>query len=232
MKFGWIAEAPFGYATEDGRATGCDVELAYHAFAKLGERFEPVETEFAELLPGLRDGRWDVTVGMFITPERASRAAFTMPIWALRDGLLISKEDVGKIDGYGSLARLGGKLAVLHGQVQRQTALRLGIAEDALVNLRDYDEAAEAVAAGRVRAYASVERAHREHLARNPGTTLACVAVPTSEKPAEPGAFACRSREIAQRLDDILHAFLGTPEHSAMLAAFGFSADEIAARTS
>jgi polar amino acid transport system substrate-binding protein len=232
MKFAWIAEPPFGYAAADGGATGCDVELARHALVKLGERFEPVETEFAELLPGLQDGRWDVSVGMFITPERAARAAFTTPIWALRDGLLIAKDDVGRIDGYRSLARLDGKLAVLHGQVQRQTALRLGIAEDALVTLRDYDEAAEAVTAGRVTAYASVERAHREHVARNPGTALACVAVPTSEKPAEPGAFACRSREIADRLDDVLRAFLGTPEHSAMLASFGFSADEIAARTS
>jgi polar amino acid transport system substrate-binding protein len=232
MRFAWIAEPPFGFAARDGRISGCDIELARHVFQRLGETFEPVETEFAELLPGLQDGRWDATVGMFITPERATRAVFTMPIWGLRDGLLVRADDVGRIDGYRSLAELGGQLAVLQGQVQRQTALRLGIAEDALVTLHDYQEAAEAVAAGKVSAYASVERAHREHIARNPGTRLSCVPVPASEKPAEPGAFACRSRDVADRMDKILREFLGTPEHAALLASFGFSPGEIAASTS
>lgn len=232
MRFAWIAEPPFGFAARDGRVSGCDVELARHVFQQLGETFEPVETEFAELLSGLRDGRWVASVGMFITPERAEHAVFTVPIWGLRDGLLVRADDVGRVDGYRSFARLGGKLAVLQGQVQRQTALQLGIKEDALVTLHDYEQAAEAVAAGAVRAYASVERAHREHIARNPGTSLACVPVPVSEKAAEPGAFACSSRDVADRLDNVLREFLGTPEHSALLASFGFSADEIAARTS
>ena len=230
MKFAWIAEPPFNYL-ENGRVTGCDVELARHVFSRLDETFEPVETEFAQLLTGLEDGRWDLTTGMFITPERSARAAFTLPIWALRDGLLVSESDAGLIDGYRSLARLGGKLAVLHGQVQRQTALGLGIDEEAIVTFHDYSEAAQAVAAGRVRAYASVERAHREHIARHPGSGLACVAVPTSEKPAEPGAFACRAPETRDRLDNALRDFLGTEAHTKLLASSGFAPEEIATRT-
>jgi polar amino acid transport system substrate-binding protein len=229
MRFAWIAEPPLGFAAADGDVSGCDVALARRVFARIGETFEPVETDFAELLDGLQGGRWEVTVGMFITAERAARAAFTVPIWALRDGLLVAEKDVGLIDGYGSLARRGGKLAVLHGQVQHQTALRLGIAADAIVVLGDYDEAAAAVSAGKVRAYASVERAHREHIARNPGSALACVQVPASEKSAEPGAFACGSRDTANRMDAVLRDFLGTPEHAELLASFSLSIDEIAA---
>jgi polar amino acid transport system substrate-binding protein len=228
MKFAWIAEPPFGYAGEDGRPTGCDVALARHVFEALGETFEPAETEFAELLDGLGDGRWDVTVGMFITPARAARAAFTRPIWALRDGLLVAARDVGLIDGYRSLVRIGGKLAVLHGQVQHHTALGLGVAEDQIVVLGDYAEAAAAVLAGKARAYASVERAHRAHIARHPGSPLACVSVPASEKPAEPGAFACRNQDLAARVDKVLRYFLGSPEHSGLLASFGVSVEEIA----
>jgi polar amino acid transport system substrate-binding protein len=225
MKFAWIAEPPFGFVAPDGSVSGCDVALARHVFTS--EPFEPVETEFGELLGGLQDGRWEVTVGMFITPQRAARAAFTRPIWALRDGLLVAERDVGVIDGYRRLARLGGKLAVLSGQVQHQTALGLGLAEDAIVVLGDYAEAAAAVSAGVVRAYASVERAHREHIARNPGTGLACVPVPESEKRAEPGAFACRSRETAARMDKVLRDFLGTAEHAELLESFGLSIEEI-----
>src|SRR5262249_16900926 len=141
----------------------------------------------------------------------------------------VRTEHASRIDGYRSLARLGGRLAVLHGQIQRQTALGLGIPEDALVTLRDYEEAAQAVARGEVMAYSRVERAQREHVGSNRGTALACVAVPVAEKPAEPGAFACGNRETANRLDAALRAFLGTPRHTALLASFGFSPEEIAA---
>lgn len=227
MRFAWIAEPPFGYA-ENGRVTGCDVELARRVFAAIGEELEPVETQFAALLDGLEDGRWDVTVGMFVTAERAARAAFTRPIWGLRDGLLVRAEDAGRIDGYRSLARSSGRLAVLEGQVQRQTALALGIAEDDILVLHEYAEAARAVAEGRVAAYASVERAHREHLGRHGGAGLDCVAVSAAEKPAAAGAFACRSAETRDRLDRVLHAYLGSAEHHALLATFGLSADEVA----
>jgi len=226
MRFAWIAEPPFGYR-EDGVATGCDVELARHVFAAIGEQFEPIETEFAEMLPGLQDGRWYVATGMFVTPERARRAAFTQPIWGLRDGLLVAERDANLIDGYRSLARLGGKLAVLEGQVQRETALRLGVPEKAVVIFQDYREAAQAVAEGAVRAYASVERAHRTHLAGHPSSGLACIGVPVAEKPAEPGAFACRDAAIRDPLDGALGAFLGSDEHAALMARFGLGRDEM-----
>jgi len=206
MRFAWIAEPPFGYR-EDGVATGCDVELARHVFAAIGEQFEPIETEFAEMLPGLQDGRWDVATGMFVT--------------------LVAERDAGSIDGYRSLARLGGKLAVLEGQVQRETALRLGVPEKAVVIFQDYREAAQAVAEGAVRAYASVERAHRTHLAGHPSSGLACIAVPVAEKPAEPGAFACRDAAIRDPLDGALGAFLGSDEHAALMARFGLGRDEM-----
>lgn len=149
MKFAWIAEPPFNYQ-EGGRLTGSDVELARYIFAGIGESFEPVETSFSELLPGLEDGRWDVTTGMFATRERAEGAFFTLPIWALRDGLLVRESNRNRIVGYRSLAALGGKLAVLAGQIQEQTALSLGLGADTVVIFQDYDEAAQAVADGAV----------------------------------------------------------------------------------
>jgi len=58
MKFAYLIEPPFNYVDAAGRVTGCDVELARYVFAEIGiTDFEPVETEFAELLPGVVDGR-------------------------------------------------------------------------------------------------------------------------------------------------------------------------------
>lgn len=133
MRFAWIAEPPFTFVGANG-LIGCDVELARLAFAELGEAFEPVETEFAQLLDGLGDGRWDLTAGMFITQERAKRASFanrsgrcatdcsslnTMPVPSV----------ASSIGGYLSLAQRGGKLAVLEGQIQHRTALSLGVGQ-------------------------------------------------------------------------------------------------------
>lgn len=222
MRFAWIEEPPFNFR-DGGRVTGCDVELARLATSRLGEDFVPIETTFAELLDGLEDDRWDVATGMFVTPRRAARASFTRPIWSLRDGLLVARRDAGAIDGYGSLARSGAKLAVLNEQVQIATALGLGIEQAQLVRFDRYEDAAAAVEDGSVAAYASVERAHLAHLAAHPEAGLACVPVPAREKAAEPGAFACRSQALRDRIDAALAHIIGGAEHVAMLASFGMA---------
>ncbi|MEM9498986.1 MAG: transporter substrate-binding domain-containing protein, partial [Pseudomonadota bacterium] len=86
MKFAYLIEPPFNYVDASGRVTGCDVELAKYVFSEIGiAGFEPVETEFAELLPGVRDGKWRMTTGLFGTDERRKNALFSRPIWALPD---------------------------------------------------------------------------------------------------------------------------------------------------
>ena len=58
MKFAYLIEPPFNYRDDDGMVTGCDVELARHVVAAMGiSSFEPVETEFSDLLPGVAAGR-------------------------------------------------------------------------------------------------------------------------------------------------------------------------------
>ena len=58
MKFAYLIEPPFNYREESGKIKGHDIDLAKHIFEQLGEGFEPVETEFAKLIPGLAAGNW------------------------------------------------------------------------------------------------------------------------------------------------------------------------------
>jgi hypothetical protein len=54
MKFAYLIEPPFNHEKQDGSVPGCDVELARVVYDAIGAGpFEQVETEFAELLPGL-----------------------------------------------------------------------------------------------------------------------------------------------------------------------------------
>ena len=50
MLFAFLEEPPFCFTDAAGAVRGCDVELASAVCDRLGLPFEPVETEFANLL--------------------------------------------------------------------------------------------------------------------------------------------------------------------------------------
>lgn len=167
-----------------------------------------------------------MTTGMFVTPERAGRATFCQPVWALPDGLLVAGGNPLSIAGYNSLARDASlRLGVVQDQMQHRTALDLGVPEARIRVFANYPEAAAAVAGGAVDAYASVAMAHAGYLAEHPASALSVVDVPASEKAAAPGAFAVETSETAFRdaVDTVLADFLGSPEHRGLMARFGFT---------
>lgn len=227
LRFAYLIEAPFCWRLPNGEVTGCDVEVARHVARSLGiASFVPVETTFAELLPGLDDGRWHMTTGMFVTPERARRAVFCRPVWALPDGLLVAGGNPHGIGGYRSLASDPAlRLGVVQDQIQHATALELGVPDTRIRIFASYAEAAAAVTDGRIDAYASVAMAHAGHLAEHAGCGLSVVDVPSSEKPAAGGAFAVAltAGRLRDAVDAVLASFLGSPEHRALMVRFGFS---------
>ena len=227
LKFAYLIEPPFCYRTADGRVTGCDVEVARHVLKTIGAGpFAPVETEFAELIPGLLDGRWTMTTGLFVTEERRRDVDFSRPVWALGDGLLIRDGNPDGIQGYRSLAGAPAlTLAVISDQVQHLTALSHGVPDARITQFDTYEDAAQAVLTGAADAYASVARAHRGYLEQHRDLPLAVVDVPTTEKPPEFGAFAFAKPDIALRdaVDGILETYLGSAAHRTLVKEFGFS---------
>jgi polar amino acid transport system substrate-binding protein len=231
LVFAYLQEPPFCFRDDDDVARGCDVDLAQVLLAMAGGgAFQPVEAEFTQLLPGLLDKRWMMTTGLFATDERRSRVDFSRPIWALHDGLLVRATNARDVAGYGSLAfDSSAVLAVIVDQVQHSTALRLGVPTDRIRLFRTQDEAAKAVAAGHVAAYASVAAAHRGYLASHPDGDLAVVDVPIDEQPPAFGAFAFakESSSLRDAIDEALSSFLGSPEHRALVSRYGFTAAEV-----
>jgi polar amino acid transport system substrate-binding protein len=231
VKFAYLIEPPFNYLTVDGTVTGCDVELARYVFSQMGvASFEPVETEFAELIPGVMQGRWRMTTGLFATDERRQAVAFTRPIWALADGLLVGRGNASNLSGYASVAdNAACTLAVVRDQYQHRSALEFGVPEERILIFETYGEAAAAVRDGRAGAYASVARAHAGFIERNPEWDLDVVAVPDSEKQPAFGAFAVGKTddEFRRAVDTVLDRFIGSPAHRSMMAEFGFGAEEI-----
>ncbi|TIV95591.1 MAG: transporter substrate-binding domain-containing protein, partial [Mesorhizobium sp.] len=186
--------------------------------------------EFADLLPGVANGRWDMTTGLFISDERRKLVDFTRPIWSLPDGLMVTKDNPLRVEGYRSLARNPSAiLAVISDQIQHQTALQNGVPPERITVLATQAEAAEAVATGTVQAYASVAMAHRGYIARRPDAPLEVIDVPASEKQPAAGAFAlAKSNDVLrQKVDRCLDELLGSPWHRTMMSECGFSGDDI-----
>ena len=231
MKFAYLIEPPFNFSNSHGVITGCDVELARkicHAL-DLGP-FEPVETEFSELLPGLNNNRWQMTTGLFDTPERRRSARFSYPIWALTDGFLLQGGNPLSLCGYRSVAtHPSARLGVIRNQFQHRSAVEFGIPEDRIRIYDTYLQAAAAVSSGEINAYASVARAHAGYTALNPELAFSTLTVPAAEKPAASGSFAFspNDRGLASQVNEFLRKFLGSCEHREMMRGFGFSDAEV-----
>ncbi|MGX8007763.1 transporter substrate-binding domain-containing protein [Mesorhizobium sp. ORM8.1] len=231
MKFAFLQEPPFCFTDAAGRLGGCDAQLAEKICQTLDFKdFSSIETEFVELLPGLREGRWDMTTGLFISEERRKLVDFTRPIWSLPDGLMVAKGNPLELNGYRSLARhRSAVLAVISGQIQHQTALHNGVPPQRIKTFATQAEAAEGVATGHAQAYASVAMAHRGYIAGRPGAPLSLIDVPASENPPAAGAFALAkgNNTLRQRVDRCLGDLLGSAWHREMMEQYGFSDSDI-----
>jgi polar amino acid transport system substrate-binding protein len=231
MRFAFLQEPPFCFTDQAGNVLGCDVELARAVCDELGiADFEPVEAEFAELLPGLIGGRWTMTTGLFVSAEREKIVDFTRPIWALGDGLLVRKGNPRGLSGYQSItADAQATLGVITDQIQHQTAIANGVPRERIALFATQAQAVDAVARGTVDAYASVAMAHRGYLARWLGAPLEVVDVPATEKEPAFGAFALAksNSDLRHRIDRCLADLLGSERHGTMMRRYGFSALEI-----
>lgn len=227
VRFAYIDEPPFCFVAENGAAAGCDVDLARLVLGRLGvETFTPLLVGFGDLIPGLRSGRFAMTTGLFVTPERAVKMSFSRPIWALADGLLVRRDNPGAIADLPSLARhVSATLAVVTGQVQRDRALRAGVSLAAIREYPSQEAASAAVADGSVDAYLTVEMAHRAYLARRGGDNLLVIPVAPGGHDAVPlGAFGFPKQQEGFRdaVNSELAGFLGSGEHRALMSRYGF----------
>ncbi|WP_217570421.1 transporter substrate-binding domain-containing protein [Mesorhizobium sp. GbtcB19] len=231
MKFAYLQEPPFCFTDAAGKLGGCDAVLADKICQMLElEPFSSIETEFVELLPGLVEGRWEMTTGLFISEERSKLVDFTRPIWSLPDGLMVAKANPLDLTGYGSIARHpAAVLAVISGQIQHQTALRNGVPPQRIRIFATQAEAAEAVAAGQADAYASVAMAHRGYVNGRPGALLDVIDVPASERQPAAGAFALAKSNDAlrRRVDQCLGDLLGSVWHRDLMSQHGFSNSDV-----
>src|SRR5438093_3519957 len=152
IRIGFANEAPFGYATPDGKLTGEAPEVAKAVLAKMGiPQVDGVLTEFGSLIPGVKAKRFDIiAAGMFINPKRCKEIAFSEPSYGIGEAILVKKGNPSSIKDLANFANNKNlKLAVMAGAVEGGYAKDAGVDQGQLVVLPDQSSMVAAIEAGR-----------------------------------------------------------------------------------
>lgn len=229
----YIEEPPFGW-TESNQPTGADLDLAEVILRAIGvTHIEHHLTTFSELLPGVEAGRWDMNVPLFVTPERASRVAFSSPVWAIGDGFLVRAGNPKALNSYALLAeRHDARLGIIAGQVQHQSARMSGVSEDQIVIFEQQSDAIAALRSGTIDAYASTAVGNRVVAGRIGGSVLEAVEhdiVENGKQPLPAGAFSFNKNagDLLKAVNEQLRLYLGSPDHRTRMSKFGITRREI-----
>lgn len=236
IRVGFANEAPYGYATADGRLTGEAPEIAKAVLARLGiEEVDGVLTEFGSLIPGLRARRFDIiAAGMFVNPQRCGQVLFSEPTYGIGQAFLVQEGNPKGISTYDDVAANEDvTLAVMAGAVEMGYATDSGVPRDRITTLPDPATGLAAVQAGRADAFALTSLAIGQ-LVENAGEGAGVErAEPFSmiagENTKGHGAFAFRpgDEDLRDAFNAELADFIGSEEHLALVAEFGFTEAEL-----
>lgn len=237
IRVGFANEAPFAYATPEGKLTGEAPEVAKVVLKKLGiPEVDGVLTEFGSLIPGLKAHRFDIiAAGMFITPKRCQQIAFSEPSYGIGEAILVKKGNPHNIVDLASFTKNTKlKLAVMAGAVEGGYAKKAGVGQGQLEILPDQASMLAAVEAGRADGAALTALSIANMAKKGTGVEMT---KPFGEVAGESvtghGGFGFRKedKDLVTAFNKELKAFIGTPEHIALVTPFGFGKDYLPTKT-
>lgn len=237
IRIGFANEAPFGYATPDGKLTGEAPEVAKAVLKKMGiDEVDGVLTEFGSLIPGLKAGRFDIiAAGMFINPQRCKEINFSEPSYGIGQAMLVKEGNPHGITDYSSFKDNPDlKLAVMAGAVEAGYAKDAGVPEGQLVSLPDQSSLAAAVQSGRADAAALTALSIANIAEKADGVESTKPFGEVAGKSVKGhGGFGFRKEDTAllEAFNAELKNFLGSDEHIALVEPHGFGADYLPNKT-
>jgi len=238
VRVGYANEAPYAYLDSDSDSLlGEAPAVARLILQELGvNEIEGVLAEFGALIPGLKAGRFDIiAAGMYVQPRRCGEVAFSEPSYCIGEAFMVGAGNPLDLHSYGDVAgHPSATLGVVAGAVELGYARELGIPDDRIVVFPDAPSAVAGVQSGRVDAYAGTRLTVLDLLSKAEDTDLG-VADPFAQPriDGEPvrgcGAFAFRSEDGAfvDAFNVQLARLLGSDEHLAAVAPFGFGPEEL-----
>lgn len=235
VRLGIAGEIPFGYIDKDGEFTGEAPEIAKVIFKRLGvEKVQPVPTEFASLIPGLRAQQFDVvSAGMYINPERCRQVIFSDPDYKMLDAFIVAKGNPKNLRTYRDIVRTGAKMASGTAYAQIDYAVNAGVERSEIAVLPDQLAGLLAVEQGRVDVFAgttvTVHNVVKQTGSREAEATEPFQAMLDGKPDIGAGGFAFRPEETALRdaFNGELRKMKKSGELLRIVRPFGFTEAEM-----
>ncbi|QHE84279.1 ectoine/hydroxyectoine ABC transporter substrate-binding protein EhuB [Hydrogenophaga sp. BPS33] len=237
IRVGFANEAPFAFANASGKLTGESPAVFEHVMKQLGvKEVDGVLTEWGSLIPGLKAGRFDAIVAsMYITPKRCEQIVFAEPTYGVGEALIVKTGNPDGLTRYKDAVASGKKVAFVAGTAEIEHGKLAGMKRQQQMVVPNIAAAVAAVKSGRASA-AAFTSLTAKGLADKDGSIVR----------AEPftfthngkiykgeGSFGFRPDDTSLRdaVNAELAKFIGTPEHLAMTAEFGFDKSNLPEKT-
>ncbi len=123
IRVGFANEAPYAYASPDGKLVGLMPDVIGYIMKELGApNMEGVLTDFGGLIPGLLAGRFDVLgAGLYITPPRCRQALSADPQYVVTEAMVVKKGNPEKLHSYEDVAANDNvRIGTLSGSINAQ----------------------------------------------------------------------------------------------------------------
>ena len=237
IRVGFANEAPYSFATPDGKLDGESPSVFRHVMARLGvKEVDGVLTEWGSLIPGLRAGRFDAIVAsMYITPTRCQQIIFANPTYGVGEAFVVKAGNPDAVNNYADAVTKGKKVAFVAGTAEIEHARQAGLKRDQIVVVPDFAAAVANVKSGRTSAAAFTSLTAQDLASKDEGLERAQPFTFEHEGKLYKGegSFGFRTEDTSLRdaVNAELAKFVGTPEHLAMIKPFGFDESNLPEKT-
>lgn len=237
IRVGFANEAPYAFATPDGKLNGESPTVFRHVMKQLGvNEVDGVLTEWGALIPGLKAGRFDAIVAsMYITPKRCQQVLFANPTYGIGEALIVQKGNPDGLNTYQDAVTKNLKIAFVAGTAEIEHARMAGMERSQEVTVPDFASAVASVKAGRAAGAAFTSLTAKGLAAKDEDVERAEPFTFEHDGKKYKGEGSFGFRQIDTSLRDAVNAelakFLGTPEHLKMVSEFGFDASNLPEKT-
>jgi len=239
VRVGFANEAPYGFASADGKLTGEAPEVLRAYFKSIGvENLEGVLTDFGSLIPGLQANRFDVVgAGMFIRPARCEQIAFGDPDYRIGEAFAVKKGNPLNLHTLKDVAASPtAKFGSFTGTVEFEYADTAGVSKDRQVVFPDGPTLMAGLQAGRIDVAMLTTLSIRDLLKKTADPNLEYVAlteqpVGKDGKPAIGyGAMGFRKEDtdLRESYNTWLAKVKASGELATIIQPFGFTAEDVA----
>lgn len=227
LRVGYAVEAPYAWINSEGRITGESPEVLRVVARRLGVgSIEWRQVDFSRLIEELREGKVDVIAsGLFITPERQKLVRFSLPTVRVREAFLVRQGNPRAPASLQPPPDPEPLVAVVAGAYEGPLLTGLGWSPEALFQVPDALTGMRMVESGRVDALVLSAPTLRFMARQRPNLDVRV----SEESSGQLAGFAFRIEDeaLTRAWDEVLHDYIGSPEHLSVVAPLGFTEDAL-----